>query len=208
VEIQVLLVDDFPLVRGGISAALGTDAALKVVGQAGTAADAMERAVALQPDVILLDLGLPDDSGIDMIRRLAEQVPDARVLVITASENIELLSAAMGAGASGYLTKRATARELCDAVITVHGGGTVIDAALAAQLFRGDRRPGSAEVRPMLTERERQVVHLVGEGLTDKEIAQALYVSPRTVQNQLTSVRRKTGLGRRSELAHWAATHL
>jgi DNA-binding NarL/FixJ family response regulator len=208
VEIRVLLVDDFPLVRGGVAAALETDSALKVVGQAGTAAEAMERAVALKPDVILLDLGLPDDSGVDMIRRLAVQVPATRVLVITASENVELLSSAMGAGAAGYLTKRATARELCDAVITVHGGGTVIDAALAAQLFRSEWRPGGGDIRPLLTARERQVVHLVGEGLTDKEIAEALYVSPRTVQNQLTSVRRKTGLGRRSELAHWAATHL
>jgi DNA-binding NarL/FixJ family response regulator len=93
-------------------------------------------------------------------------------------------------------------------VITVHSGGTVIDTELAAQLFRSDWRAGSDEIRPMLTGRERQVMRLVAEGLTDKEIADSLYVSPRTVQNQLSSIRRKTGLGRRSELAHWAATHL
>jgi two-component system response regulator DevR len=208
VEIRVLLVDDFPLVRGGIAAALETDSAITVVGQAGTTADGLERAVALQPDVILLDLGLPDGSGIAMIGQLATNVPGARVLVITASESLELLSGAMSAGAVGYLTKRATARELTDAVITVHGGGTVIDAALAAQLFRSNWMRSPTSARPILTDRERQVMRLVGDGLTDKEIAHALYVSPRTVQNQLTSIRRKTGLGRRSELAHWAATHL
>jgi DNA-binding NarL/FixJ family response regulator len=208
-EIRVLLVDDFPLVRGGIAAALEIDSAIKVVGQAGTAADAVERAVALEPDVILLDLGLPDGSGIDTIGRFGVHVPSARVLVITANENVELLSTAMAAGAVGYLTKRATARELCDAVVTIHGGGTVMDAALAAQLFRSDWRHGpGGELRPLLSERERQVMNLVGEGMTDKEIAEVMYVSPRTVQNQLTSIRRKTGLGRRSELARWAATHL
>jgi DNA-binding NarL/FixJ family response regulator len=208
VEIRVLLVDDFPLVRGGIAAALATDPAMTVVGQAGTAAEGLQQADATNPDVILLDLGLPDESGIDTIARLSEEVPESRVVVITASENVELLSSAMAAGAVGYLTKRASARELCDAVITVHSGGTVIDTELAGQLFRSDWRPSTDEIRPMLTGRERQVVRLVAEGLTDKEIADSLYVSPRTVQNQLTSIRRKTGLGRRSELAHWAATHL
>ncbi|HYZ29980.1 MAG TPA: response regulator transcription factor [Thermoleophilaceae bacterium] len=206
-EIRVLLVDDFPLVRGGIAAALETDPAIRVIGQAATAVEAIERVAELEPDVVLLDLGLPD-GGVDTIGRLAEQAPASRILVITASENVELLSAAMAAGALGYLTKRATARELCDAVITIHGGGTVIDADLAAQFFRASTRRGGAEIRPVLTDRERQVVFLVGEGLTDKEIAETLFVSPRTVQNQLMSVRRKTGLGRRSELARWAATHL
>lgn len=207
-EIRALLIDDFPLVRGGIAAALEGDAAITVVGQAGSAAEGLERARALTPDVALLDLGLPDGSGVDLITRLAREVPQTRVLVVTASENVELLATTMAAGAAAYLTKRTTARELCDAVVTVHGGGTVIDAGLASQLFRGDTRMGSGKLRPLLTERERQVVNLVGEGRTDREIAEALYVSPRTVQNQLTSVRRKTGLGRRSELAHWAATHL
>jgi DNA-binding NarL/FixJ family response regulator len=195
-KIRVLLVDDFPLVRSGIAAALQDEAGIDVVGEAGTAAEAMALAVAQAPDVVLLDLGLPDESGVTMISRLAEKSPRSRVVVITASENIEVLSSAMAAGAVGYLTKRTTPRQLCDAVVTVHGGGTVVDAGLAAV------------TRPALTERERRVVQLVAEGLTDKEIASALFVSPRTVQNQLTSIRRKLGLGRRSELAHWAATHL
>jgi DNA-binding NarL/FixJ family response regulator len=204
-EIRVLLVDDFPLVRGGIAAALETDASIAVVGQAGTAADALERAVALAPDVILLDLGLPDGDGIDVIGRLMREGPALRIVVVTASENVEMLSAAMAAGAAGFLTKRATARELCDAIVTVHGGGSVIDRKLAEQLFRA---PHSADIRPVLTDREREVMRLLADGLTDKEIADFLYVSPRTVQSELTSIRRKTGLGRRSALARWAATHL
>jgi DNA-binding NarL/FixJ family response regulator len=206
VEIRVLLVDDFPLVRGGIAAALESDGAIEVVGEAATAADGFEQALALEPDVVLLDLGLPDRSGIDVISRLSAALPRSRVIVVTASENVDLVASAMSAGAYGYLTKRASARELRDAVITVHGGGTVLDADLAAQVFRAYPKKG-AGARPLLTERERQVIRMVGEGLTDREIAGALFLSPRTVQNQLTSVRRKTGLGRRSELAHWAATH-
>jgi len=115
----------------------------------------------------------------------------------------------MAAGAHGYLTKRATARELCGAVITVFGGGVVIDSTLASQVFQGAGAGESgASPRPVLTARERAVLQLVGEGRTDKEIAEALYISPRTVQNQLISIRRKTGLGRRSELSRWAAIHL
>jgi DNA-binding NarL/FixJ family response regulator len=208
VEIRVLVVDDFPLVRGGIAAALETDAGIEVVGQAGTGDEGFERAVALAPDVVLLDLGLPDRSGIDVITRLSSELPRTRVIVVTASHSVDLVASAMSAGAYGYLTKRAAARELRDAVITVHGGGTVIDTELAAQLFRDLGKGSAAESRPLLTDRERQVVRMVGEGLTDKQIAETLFISPRTVQNQLTSVRRKLGLGRRSELAHWGATHL
>lgn len=194
--IRLLLVDDFPLVRSGIAAALRDDAGIDVVGQACTAADAIPLALQHEPDVVLLDLELPDESGLVVIARMADQVPRARVIVITASENVELLSSAIAAGAVGYLTKRATPGDLCDAVRTIHDGGVVVDPGLAG------------EARPALTERERQVIHLVAEGMTDKEIAGSLFVSPRTVQNQLTSIRRKLGLGRRSELARWAATHL
>jgi DNA-binding NarL/FixJ family response regulator len=207
VQIRVLVVDDFPLVRGGIAAALETDAAIKVVGQAATAHEGSEQAVALEPDVVLLDLALPDGSGIDVITHLAAVLPGSRVIVVTASEDVDLVVSAMSAGAYGYLTKRAGARELCDAVITVHGGGSVIEAELAGQVFRG-YRPGGADARPLLTERERQVVRLVGQGFTDRQIADALYISSRTVQNQLSTIRGKLGLGRRSELAHWGATHL
>jgi DNA-binding NarL/FixJ family response regulator len=210
VQIRVSVVDDYPLVRGGIATALESDPGITVVAQAGTAGEAIAQAVDVKPDVVLMDLGLPDTDGIAAIQRLTEEVPDSRVLVITANENVELLSEAMAAGARGYLTKRATARELCGAVITVHGGGTVIDSMLAAQVFQSVNvgQGSTGTPRPMLTTREREVLRLVAEGLTDKEIADALFISPRTVQHQLISIRQKTGLGRRSELAHWAATHL
>jgi DNA-binding NarL/FixJ family response regulator len=210
-HIRVLLVDDFPLVREGIAQALGTDPAIEIVGQAGSGAEGVERALALRPDVVLLDMRMPDSSGLAVLQRLTAELPDTKVLVMTASEKTDTLLQAVSAGAAGYLTKRATQRELVDAVITVHAGGSVVAPQLAAELLRDYARISRGKGiigRPLLTPREREVLNLVSEGLTDREIATQLYVSPRTVQNQLGRIREKTGRGRRSELARWAVEHL
>jgi two-component system, NarL family, response regulator DevR len=210
-HIRVLLVDDFPLVREGIGAALEADPAIDVVGQADSAAEGLERARELRPDVIVLDMRMPDGCGLVLLEQLAAELPDIRVLVMTASEKADTLLQAIAAGAAGYLTKRATRLELVDAVITIHGGGSVVAPQLAAELLRDYRRVargGSTAGRSLLTAREREIVGLVSEGMTDKEIAVRLFISPRTVQNQLGRIREKTGRGRRSELARWAVEHL
>ncbi|HMJ36237.1 MAG TPA: response regulator transcription factor [Baekduia sp.] len=210
-HIRVLLVDDFPLVREGIAAALEADPAIDVVGQADSAAEGLERARELRPDVIVLDMRMPDACGLVLLEQLASELPDIRVLVMTASEKADTLLQAIAAGAAGYLTKRATRLELVDAVITIHGGGSVVAPQLAAELLRDYRRVargGSTTGRSLLTAREREIVGLVSEGMTDKEIAGRLFISPRTVQNQLGRIREKTGSGRRSELARWAVEHL
>ena len=210
-HIRVLLVDDFPLVREGIAAALEADPAIEVVGQADTAAEGLERARELRPDVIVLDMRMPGGCGIVLLEQLAAELPQIKVLVMTASEKADTLLQAIAAGAAGYLTKRATRLELVDAVITIHGGGSVVAPQLAAELLRDYRRVargGGGTGRSLLTAREREIVGLVSEGMTDKEIAGRLFISPRTVQNQLGRIREKTGSGRRSELARWAVEHL
>ena len=212
-HIRVLLVDDFPLVREGIAAALETDPAIEVVGQAASAPEGLERARTLRPDVVLLDMRMPEGGGMVLLEQLTEELPDTRVLVMTASEKADTLLQAVAAGAAGYLTKRATRVELIDAVITVHGGGSVIAPQLASELLRDYRRVSrtgagaGAGGRALLTPREREIVTLVSEGLTDKEIGARLFISPRTVQNQLGRIREKTGRARRSELARWAVEH-
>ena len=209
-NIRILLVDDFPLLRQGLAAALETDPALKVVGQADNGEEGLRLARELQPDVVILDLHMPGMGGMTVLERLRTQAPGAKALVVTATEKAQPLLAAVAAGAAGYLSKRCTREELRQAVITVHGGGSIIAAELAGHLLKEYSRASRGEashVRPLLAEREHDVLRLVATGSTDKEIAEALYISPRTVQNHLTSVREKTGLRRRAELTRWAMEH-
>jgi DNA-binding NarL/FixJ family response regulator len=214
-HIRVLLVDDFPLMREGIAVALDADPAIEVVAQAGDAEEGLELARALRPDVVLLDMRMPGSSGLVLLQRLRAEFPDVRVLVVTASEKADTLLQAVSAGANGYLTKRASRRELVDAIVTIYSGGSVVAPYLAAELVRDyarvtgkDSMNGGTNGRPLLTGREREILTLVSQGMTDKEIAGRLFLSPRTVQNQLGHIRQKIGRGRRSELVRWAVEHL
>jgi DNA-binding NarL/FixJ family response regulator len=207
--VRVVVAEDHPLVREGVVAALRRDAEIDVVGMAEDGLAAMELASEHQPDVVVLDLSLPRLDGVGVLERLRLELPRVRALVLTANESQESVLGALDAGAAGYLSKRTTAETLCRAVRTVHGGGSVIAPDLAGHLLRAaGRRPADASgARALLEDRELEVVRLVAEGLTDTEIAERLYLSPRTVQNDLSRVREKTGLRRRQELARWAAEH-
>ena len=209
-DIAVLIVDDFPLVRQGIASVLRIDPAIRVVGEAANASEALERVRALSPDVVLLDLRLGDDDGIELIKRLVAEADGVAVLVITAIEKIDTMRDAAAAGARGYVTKRASPRDLRDAIVTVFGGGAVFDQSATEDLLRDFPQiapAGHATARRLLTSRERQVLALVAQGHTDKETAELLSRSVRTVQNHLTAIRRKTGIRRRAELASWATRH-
>jgi len=209
-HIRVLVIDDFPLVREGLSAALKSDPGIDVVGQADNGRTGLELAHELRPDVIITDMRMPEFGGMMLLERLAAELPQIRTLVVTASEKAETLLDAVAAGASGYLTKQTGRQELCQAVITVAGGGSIITPTLAGHLLREYSQASKGEApsaRPLLGSREHEVLRLVAQGLTDKEIGAKLYISPRTVQNHLTRVREKTGLRRRSELTRWAVEH-
>ena len=195
-DIAVLIVDDFPLVRRGIVSALRADPAIRVVGEAGTVGEARRLARSLRPDVALVDLRLADGDGVELIESFARDPEGPAVLVLTAIEKLDTMHHAAAAGARGYLTKRIGSGELHDAIVTVFGGGTVFDHTAAADLARE------------LTPRERQVLALVVQGHSDREIARRLRLSVRTAQNHLSAIRRKTGLHRRAGLASWATEHL
>jgi DNA-binding NarL/FixJ family response regulator len=208
-KIRVVVADDFPLVREGVARALSHDPALEVVGQATTGQEAIALAEELRPDVMILDLRMPDLGGLQVLDKLRTSQPQIRVIVMTASEQAGTLLDAIAAGAAGYLSKRTTGEELRQAVITAHGGGSVITPALASHLlkeFSSSARGEQSYVRP-LQGRELDVLRLVVQGKTDNEIGKELFISPRTVQNHLTRIREKTGLRRRSELTRWAVEH-
>ena len=190
--------------------ALNRDPAIEVVGQANNGHEALELVGALRPDVLILDLIMPGLDGLGVLDALGKSHPEVRVLLMTASEQASTLLDAIAAGAAGYLSKRSTGEELRQAVITAHGGGSVITPSLASHLlkeFSSSARGEGSSVRPLLAARELEILRLVADGLTDNEIGKQLYISPRTVQNHLTRIREKTGLRRRSELTRWAVEH-
>jgi DNA-binding NarL/FixJ family response regulator len=210
VNIRVVLVEDFPMLRDGVAGALERDPGISVVGVAGDGRQGLMLAHDLRPDVMLVDLHMPDFGGIMLLERLRGELPDIRCIVLTASEKGDTLLAAVAAGARGYLTKRTAAEELRQAVLTVHGGGSVIAPSLAGHLLQAYSRAstgGEQELRPKLTVTEQEVLRLLTQGHTDRQIAEQLYISPRTVQNHLARVRQKTNLTRRSALARWAVMH-
>lgn len=209
-KINVLVADDFPLITGALASVLEQDPGIRVCATALDGEQAVERTAEHDPDVVLLDVHMPGMSGMVALQRMLDANPNRRVVMLSASEKQDVFLEAMAIGAVGFLSKRSTPSELVQAVITVHGGGTALSPSLSTclvQHYTSAKRGDRSALRPLLTGREDQVLRLVALGLTDREISQELYVSPRTVQNHLASVRSKTGMQRRSQLARWAADH-
>jgi|1186.fasta_scaffold21749_2 DNA-binding NarL/FixJ family response regulator len=209
--IRVLVADDFPMVRDALSAALNRHPNVEVAGTAADGLEAVEQAHALRPDVIVLDLRMPGMSGLMALTRLTTELPSVRVLLLTASEEPEAVIDAVSAGAAGFVTKRISGAALADAVCAVHRGEPVIDPSLTAHLVAGLRRDEHSHRGVSaggLTGSELNVLRLVADGRTDKQISKTLFISPRTVQSHLAQIRTKVGLRRRVELTRWAAEHM
>src|SRR3954466_3065905 len=209
--IRVLVADDFPLVRDALAAALGRHERIEVVGVASDGIETLERAHELRPDVVVLDLRMPGMSGLVALTRLSSELPGTRVLLLTACEEPETVIDAVSAGAAGFVTKRIRGTDLAEAVCSVHRGAPVISASLTAPLVAGLRREGGARAGGStgnLTTNELNILRLVADGRTDKQISQTLYISPRTVQSHLAQIRTKTGVRRRTQLARRATEHL
>jgi DNA-binding NarL/FixJ family response regulator len=199
---RVLLVDDHPLFLDGVKAALMGDPDLEVVGTAGDRASALAQAAALEPDVVLMDLNLPDGSGIDATRDLLAAQPSARVLVMTMSADDDAVVAAMRAGARGYVVKGAGRDDLLHAVRTVASGGAVFSSGVADRLgafFSGLAAQPGREAFPQLTEREREVLELLARGYDNRRIARELFLSDKTVRNHVSNVLARLDVADRSE---------
>jgi len=198
--VRVLVADDYELVRDGVRIALESDPGIEVVGDAEDGRQALQRARELSPDIVVLDLRMSGQGGMETLYALAEQLPEVRPLVLTANADPDSVRAALAAGAAGYVSKRAGAEELCEAVLAVARGELAVSVP-AAPPARGTGPP------PELSSRQRAIVRLLSAGLTDREIAERLFVSARTVQYDLREVKNRTGLSHRSEIARWAVIH-
>jgi DNA-binding NarL/FixJ family response regulator len=198
--IGVLIVDDHALLRAGLRSTLEKEPGLAVVGEAESAERAVVLARSLQPDLILLDLLLPRSSGYEAIPALLEVAPETRILVVSSQAAPSSVRRALSAGAAGYLPKRASDRELVTAIRLVTGGGGYVDPELGAQLVTPS---GSPALEP-LSERERDIVHLLALGYTNQEIGKKLFISVRTVDAHRAHIMRKLELETRAELVMFA----
>jgi DNA-binding NarL/FixJ family response regulator len=204
--IRVLIADDHTLVRESLVGLLEAAGDVEVVGQASDGLETVSKAVAVRPHVVVCDVSMPRLNGIEVIRRLREQAPEARVLVLTMHQEDEYVLQAVRAGASGYLVKDSAAAELLAAVRSLHAGrahfGPQAAKALAQQLQHPGRIPEDPYGR--LTAREREVFHLIVEGLTTKEIARRLDISAKTAENHRSRVLAKLDVRNTAELVRYA----
>ncbi|WP_300162550.1 response regulator transcription factor [Solidesulfovibrio sp.] len=209
--LKVLLVDDHPLFREGLRAILGREAGYTVVGEAGTAAEALRLAAELAPDVVLLDVGLPDAGGIEAIGRLRALAAPPKVLVVSMHARLDIVAESMRAGAMGYVVKDSAAGSLLSGLAAVSRGERYLDGAIAPQLLDRLDAYASRRARPAdpayetLTRREQQVLRLLAEGRNISEIAAGLYISRKTVENHRSNIFGKLGLTNLAELVHYAA---
>ena len=208
--VRLALVDDSELVRLGLRTLLGLHPQkIEIVAEAATAAEATQLVPPAHPDVVLLDMRLPDGNGVEVCRRLLAVLPATRILFLTSSVDDDLIADSIRAGASGYLLKEINGQELVRAVQTVAAGGQAIDAAVTARLMRlvrgdGAIAPGSGEP---LNANDRRLLALLSEGKTNKEIGAALGLAEKTIKNYLTVLFDKLGIERRSQAAAYYVQH-
>jgi DNA-binding NarL/FixJ family response regulator len=205
-QIRIVVADDHPVVRDGLIAILSTQSDFAVVGSAADGADVVHQVETLQPDVLLLDLEMPELDGVEVLNRLREHASSTRVIVFTAFDTDDRILAAVRAGAHGYLLKGAPREEIFRAVRVVHAGGSLLEPLIASKLLRQLERPAAFEA-PILTPRERDVLRLLARGLQNKEIALELGISSRTVKFHTGALFRKLGAGNRTEAVAMAAQH-
>ena len=207
-KISVVLVDDHPVWRDGVRTDLESNGVAEVVGEASDGGEGIELALDKMPDVVLMDLQMPTVSGVEATRRIREDAPNVKVLVLSASAEEEHVLEAVKAGASGYLLKSSTSHELIDAVTRVHAGEPVFTPSLAGLVLDEFRRVMSGDAprddEPRLTPRENEVLKLVAKGYTYKEIGEKLFISTKTVQNHVQNILTKLQLRKRYELMRYA----
>lgn len=206
--IRILIADDHPLFREGVAQSLASEPGFAVVGQAGSGEEAFGMVADLLPDVLLLDVTMPGDGGIVTAGKVAAAWPVVRIMMLTVSEDQDTLMAALKAGARGYVLKGVTARDLVNAVRVVAGGDIYISPALAGGiLFELTASKQTNDPLTTLTERERDILGLVAEGLTNREIGERLHLAEKTIKHYMTNVLQKLHVRSRVEAALLAQKH-
>jgi DNA-binding NarL/FixJ family response regulator len=207
-KVRIVVTDDHTLIRRGIVGLLDAQPDMEVVGEAGNTHEALERVAALSPDVVLMDIAMPDGNGIDAAREMKKRFPGVQVLMLTVHDREDYLFQALRAGAAGYILKGADVQDLLLAVRTVHRGEVYLYPSLTKKLL-GDflQRAEAGEDRASfdnLSEREREVLRLIAQGKTSPEIARMLFLSPHTVQTHRDHIMEKLNLHRKAELIKYA----
>jgi DNA-binding NarL/FixJ family response regulator len=206
-QVRVMLVDDHEVVREGLRTLLGRDKGLLVVAEAGTMAEAIETAGRAKPDVVVMDVRLPDGSGVEACRTIREARPETKVIMLTSYADDEALFASIVAGAAGYLLKQTRGQAVIDAITSVAQGRSLLDPDVTGKVLERVRR-GREDEDPAfasLTEQERKVLEQLAEGKTNREIGEVLFLSEKTVKNYVSRILDKLGLSRRAEAAAYMA---
>ena len=200
--IRVYLLADHEVVRQGLTTLLDSHDDIAVVGQGGTTAQAREDIDRLQPDVCVLDARLPDGSGIEVCREVRAAYPEMLALILTSYDDDEALFSAIMAGAKGYVLKDIRGNDLVEAIRTVSGGGSLLDPLMTAKVMEKMRNPdGESPQMQALTPQEKRLLALIGEGLTNREIAGRMFLAEKTVKNYVSSILAKLGVQRRTQAA-------
>ena len=201
-KIRLFLLDDHEIVRRGLRDLFEAEDDLEVVGDVGSAQEAIRIVPALRPDVAVLDARLPDGSGIDVCREIRSRNPEIRAIILTSYDDDEALFAAIMAGASGYVLKQVRSADLVDTVRRVAAGQSLLDPAVTARVLERLRAPEpEIDEFAALTGREREILELIAEGLTNRQIGQRLFLAEKTVKNYVSSLLAKLGLERRTQAA-------
>lgn len=204
--IRVFLMDDHEVVRRGVAALLSAEDDIEVIGEAGTAAEALARIPAVRPDVAVLDVRLPDGDGVSVCRELRSQLPELACLMLTSFDDDDALFDAVMAGASGYVLKQIHGSDLVGAVRTVATGQSLLDPRSTARMLERLRtRQEKSDPLKDLTEQERHILELIGEGLTNRQIGERLFLAEKTVKNYISNIFAKLGMSRRTQAAALAA---
>ena len=200
-DVRVLVADDHPVFRDGLAMLLTSVDGIAVVGTASDGVEAVDAAVRLRPDVVVMDVQMPRLNGVDATRRLAAEAPSVGIVVLTMSEDDGTVFAAVRAGARGYLVKGAEQEEIVRAITTVASGGAVFGATLARRIaeFFAAGPPTPTDAFPQLTAREREILELLAAGRSNAQIASVLYLSPKTVRNNVSTVFAKLQVADRAE---------
>jgi two-component system, NarL family, response regulator DevR len=204
--IRVFLLDDHEIVRRGVRDLLDTEPGITVIGEAGTAAAALARIPALKPDVAVLDIRLPDGDGVTVCRDLRSKMPQLACLMLTSFSDDEALVDAIMAGAAGYVLKQIRGTDLVGAIRTIASGQSLLDPQAAATVMRRIRDQATAtDPLAALTDQERRILALIGEGLTNRQIGDRLFLAEKTVKNYVSALFAKLGMQRRAQAAAYAA---
>nr|WP_152619391.1 response regulator transcription factor [Cohnella kolymensis] len=208
-DVRVLLVDDHEMVRIGLAAVLGTEDGIEVVGEAGNGMDGLRLAREYLPDVVLMDLVMEGMDGVETTRRLVEEMPQCRVIVLTSYLDDEKMYPVIEAGAFSYLLKTSRAAEIADAIRAAARGQSVLESQVASKMMNRFRRPMQTQAQPHedLTDREMEVLKLIAEGKSNQEIADVLFIGIKTVKYHLTNLFGKLSVEDRTQAAIYAHRH-